>query len=144
MPTFETISIPGAQARSATGKRAALMREYADYIQRVPRGEAGVLWVEDGETTQVIRRRLIAAADALGKRLEVHRSSDAVYFWTTPDTRRRGRFSRRNTLADTLRDYVGVLHSSEHGSGGDNLSRNTGERFAAGLFERYQRQHESA
>ena len=43
-----------------------------------------VLWDE------AIRRRLNAAATALGKRLEFRRAENAVYFWPS-DGRRRGR-----------------------------------------------------
>ncbi len=41
MPTFDTLPIGEARASSATGKRAALLREYAGYIERVGPGEAG-------------------------------------------------------------------------------------------------------
>ena len=37
------------------------------------------------------------------------------------------------TLADFLRGYLGVLHSSEHVPGGARLSENSGRKFAAGL-----------
>ncbi len=39
---------------------------------------------------QAIRRRLTAAAETLGKDLEVRRTADAVYFWPSVG-RRRGR-----------------------------------------------------
>ena len=81
MPTFDTLSIGEARARSATGKRAALLREYAGYIERVGPGEAGRLELGEGETTQAVRRRLSLAAEALGKRLEIRRTPGAVYFW---------------------------------------------------------------
>ncbi len=90
MPTFSTLPIGEARARSATGKRAALLQEYVGYIERVAPGEAGKLEAGEGETTQAIRRRLNAAAGALGKRLEFRRADSAVYFWSS-DGRRRGR-----------------------------------------------------
>ncbi|MXY60409.1 MAG: hypothetical protein F4Y96_08305 [Chloroflexi bacterium] len=90
MPTFSTLPIGEARARSATGKRAALLQEYVGYIERVAPGEAGMLQAGEGETTQAIRRRLNAAAEALGKRLEFRRTANAVYFWAS-DGRRRGR-----------------------------------------------------
>jgi hypothetical protein len=37
------------------------------------------------------------------------------------------------TLADFLRGYLGVLHSSEHVPGGARLSENSGRKFATGL-----------
>lgn len=90
MPAFSTLPIGEARARSATGKRAALLQEYVGYIERVAPGEAGKLEAGAGETTQAIRRRLNAAATALGKRLEFRRTEDTVYFWLS-DGRRRGR-----------------------------------------------------
>ena len=90
MPAFRTISIAEARANTATGQRAALLHEYMGYVQRVPPKEAGVLEAVEGETTQAIRRRLGAAAEALGKELVVRRAGDTVYFWAS-DGRRRGR-----------------------------------------------------
>ena len=90
MPTFSTLPIGEARARSATGKRAALLQEYVGYVERVAPGEAGKLEVGEGETTQAIRRRLNAAAEALGKKLEFRRTENAVYFWPS-EGRRRGR-----------------------------------------------------
>ncbi len=90
MPTFGTLSIGEARARSATGKRAEVLKEYVGYIQRVAPGEAGMLQAGEGETTQAIRRRLNAAAEALGKRLEFRRTGNAVYFWSS-EGRRHGR-----------------------------------------------------
>ncbi len=96
MPTFGTPAIGEARARSAAGKRAVLPQEYVDYIQRVAPGEAGKLEFGEGEMTQAIRRRLNAAAEALGKRLEFRRTENAVYFWAS-DGRRRGR-PRKNPV----------------------------------------------
>ena len=90
MPTFGTLSIGEARARSVTGKRAALLQEYAGYIQRIAPGEAGMLEPGEGETTQAIRRRLNAAAEALGSTLETRRNGNTVYFWVS-EGRRRGR-----------------------------------------------------
>ena len=90
MPTFSTLPIGEARARSATGKRAVLLQEYVGYIERVAPGEAGKLEVAEGETTQAVRRRLSAAAEALGKRLEFRHAENAVYFWLS-DGRLRGR-----------------------------------------------------
>ena len=90
MPTFGIVPIGEARANTVAGQRAALLQEYAGYIQRVPSGEAGKLEPGEGETTQAIRRRLTAAAETLGKDLEVRRTAGAVYFWPS-DGRRRGR-----------------------------------------------------
>ena len=97
MPTFDTIPLKEAQANSATGQRAALLQEYMGYIQILAPGQAGKLEPGDGETTQALRRRLTAAAEALGKELQVRRSANVVYFWT-PETPRRGR-PRKNPTA---------------------------------------------
>ena len=90
MPTFDTLPLNEARASSATGQRAALLQEYMGYVQCVGPGQAGKLEPGDGETTQAVRRRLNAAAEALGKELQVRRSANAVYFWTQ-ETPRRGR-----------------------------------------------------
>ncbi|MDE2838671.1 MAG: hypothetical protein OXL97_14385 [Chloroflexota bacterium] len=90
MPTFDIVSVGEARSSSATGKRAALIQEYIGYIQRVAPGEAGRLTVSEGETTQALRRRLNAAAEALGTSLDVRRTANAVYFWGA-ERRRRGR-----------------------------------------------------
>ena len=50
----------------------------------------------EGETTQAIRRRLNAASEALGKSLEIRRTANAVYFWSS-EGRRRGR-PRKNPV----------------------------------------------
>ncbi len=41
------------------------------------------------------------------------------------------------TLADFLRDHIGVLHSSEHVSGGARMSESCGEKLTAGLLEKH-------
>ena len=90
MPTFDTVPIGEARANTVTGQRAALLQEYVGYIQRVAPEQAGKLEPGEGETTQAIRRRLTAAAETLGKDLEVRRTAGAVYFWAS-EGRRRGR-----------------------------------------------------
>ena len=42
----------------------------------------------------------------------------------------------QRTLADLLKGYVGVLHSSEHAPGGAAMSEDTGKKFAAGLLKK--------
>ncbi len=91
MPTFTLLTIPQAQARSATGKRAQLLQEYMDYLGRVPAGQAGQLQAGPGETTNAVRRRLGAAAKATGKKLVMRRSNDMVFFWVQPGSGRRRR-----------------------------------------------------
>ena len=100
MPTFSVLLASEARGQSIGGKRAELLQEYTGYIQRVSPGEAGVLTMGEGETTQAGPPRLNAASEALGKSLEVRRTANAVYFWSS-EGRRRGR-PRKNpvTLAD--------------------------------------------
>ena len=89
MPTFDILPLDEARANSATGQRAALLQEYMGYIQILAPGQAGKLEPGVGETTQAIRRRLNAAAETLGKELQVRRSPNAVYFWA-PEAPRLG------------------------------------------------------
>ena len=96
MPTFSIVLATEARASAATGKRTELLQEYIGYIQRVSAGEAGLLKVAEGETTQAVRRRLNTAAEALGKNLEIRRTANAVYFWSS-EGRRRGR-PRKNPI----------------------------------------------
>ena len=81
MPTFDKMAINEARARSATGKRAALLKEYMAYILQLSGDEDGVLQPASDETTQAIRRRLKAAALVLGTTLEVRRPGGGVFFW---------------------------------------------------------------
>ncbi|MEX2430489.1 MAG: hypothetical protein WD645_01045 [Dehalococcoidia bacterium] len=93
MPKFEVLPINEAQANSATGKRAQILREYMGYIEQVPLGQAGRLQAGPGETISAVRRRLGAAAKALGKSLIIRRTNDQVYFWIEGQDgrKRRGR-----------------------------------------------------
>ena len=95
--TFDILPLNEARANNATGQRVALLQEYMGYIQRVAFGQAEKLEFGEGEPTQAVRRRLNAAAEALGKELQVRRSANAVYFWT-PEAPRRGR-PRKNPAA---------------------------------------------
>ena len=90
MPTFSIVMASEARASITSAKRAEVLGEYIGYIQRIGPGEAGMLTAGEGETTQAIRRRLGAAAEMLGRSLEVRRSGNAVYFWAQ-EGRRRGR-----------------------------------------------------
>ncbi len=95
MPTFDVLTLGEAQASSVTGKRAQILREYMGYIERVPDGQAGKLQPAQGETTNALRRRLGAAALALGKTLTIRKAEGTIYFWVeTGNGRRRGRRPR--------------------------------------------------
>jgi hypothetical protein len=91
MPTFNVLSLNEAQANSATGKRAQILKEYIGYIEQVPPGQAGRLQASGNETASAVRRRLGAAAKALGKSLTIKRANDQVYFWVEDGPPRRGR-----------------------------------------------------
>ncbi len=96
MPRFELVSVQEALAKSASGKRAKILREYLGYIEQLAAGQAGRLQVTEGETVATIRRRLGAAAKFGGKDLVIKRVGDEVYFWvqaqgTGTAGRRRGR-----------------------------------------------------
>ena len=100
MPKFEVLPINEAQAGSASGKRAQILREYMGYIEQVPPGQAGRLQSGSGETISAVRRRLGAAAKALGKSLIIRRSNDQVYFWIEgQDGRKRRGRKPKNAVA---------------------------------------------
>ncbi len=40
------------------------------------------------------------------------------------------------TAYDSLKDFVGVIHSGEYVAGGAKLSERTGEKFAEGLLQK--------
>ena len=101
MPTFELLSKQEAQLALMTGKRAEQLKEYVGYIEQRQPDQVGKLTAGEGETTAAIRRRLGAAAELLGKSLEVNRQGNDVYFWEEGDgvaTRRRRR--RRAAAAE--------------------------------------------
>ena len=81
MPDFDTISLNEAQLLSSTGKRAAIIREYVSYIERVTPGQAGRLAPSQGESLTAVRRRLGAAARHLDKSITIRRGEGQVYFW---------------------------------------------------------------
>jgi hypothetical protein len=42
-------------------------------------------------------------------------------------------------MADYLKDFIGVLHSSEFVKGGAQLSKDSGKKFTAILLKKHQR-----
>lgn len=100
MPKFDLVAIDEALLKTATGKKAQILREYMGYIEQVPEGKAGVLRASEGERTGSVRRRLGAAARVAGKQLTIKRVGLEVYFWAKaqsgPALRRGGRRSRRS------------------------------------------------
>ena len=43
------------------------------------------------------------------------------------------------TLADYLKDHIGVIDSGEHVPGGAHMSEDTGKKFAEGMVEKRRR-----
>ena len=85
MPAFELLSKQDARLALMTGKRAEQLKEYVGYIKRRQPDQVGKLTAGEGESTAAIRRRLGAAAEILGRSLEVNRQGNDVYFWEEGD-----------------------------------------------------------
>jgi hypothetical protein len=45
MPEFTVMPVKEAQLRTISGRQGMFMNEYADYIQQLPKGQAGKLHV---------------------------------------------------------------------------------------------------
>ncbi len=102
MPKFELVSMEEAMMKSATGKRAEVLRKYLGYIQQLKEGEAGKLQAAEGEKVAAVRRRLGIAAKAAGKELAIRRVGDEIYFWVkSQDKGRPKRRGRKPRKADT-------------------------------------------
>jgi hypothetical protein len=81
MPEFTTVSVQEAQLRTIAGRQGSIMNGYAEYIQKLPTGQAGKLHVLEQENPLTIRRRLVTAAKALDIKLIIKRSGTDLYFW---------------------------------------------------------------
>ena len=82
MPGFRRVSREETSSRQPTANPAlARLKQYQGYIKKVPAGETGRLTPGKGETSAALRRRLGAAANALGIKLTVKRVGDRVFFW---------------------------------------------------------------
>ena len=96
MPEFEVISRQEAKARSDTGKRSQILREYVEHVESLGTDQAGRITLSPGETVATVRRRLGAAIKATGKNVQIKRVGAEIYFWEEPVKRRGGR-PRKNT-----------------------------------------------
>ena len=67
MPTFDLVPKPEAELKTASGKRAMIIKEYVEYLNQLQDGHAGRLQPVGGEGIMTVRRRIGAAAKALGK-----------------------------------------------------------------------------
>ena len=82
MPGFRRVSREEtSNRRPAISPALARLQQYEAYIKKVTPGETGRLTPGEGETPAALRRRLGAAAKALGVQLTVKRVGDRVYFW---------------------------------------------------------------
>ena len=100
MPKMELMSIDEAMMKTATGRRAKVLQEYLGYIGQLKAGQAGKLEPDEGETAAAVRRRIGAAAKALGKEVVIKGVGEEVYFWVQPTRRRRGRRGSGQTAAE--------------------------------------------
>ena len=81
LPEFTTVSVQEAQIRTIPGRQGKSINEYADYVQQVPKGQAGKLTIGGDEKHTTVRRRLATAAKAMNIPLTIKRSGTDVYFW---------------------------------------------------------------
>ena len=95
MPKFRSLSLAEAMIKTASGKRAQVIKEYLGFIERLGPDEAGHLQVDEGESIAAVRRRLGDAARQAGLDLRIRRTGEEIYFWVEKVTRRRR--SRRSS-----------------------------------------------
>lgn len=97
MPEFELVSRQEAMARSDTGKRSQVIREYVEHVERLGPDQAGRVTLSPGETMATVRRRLGAAIKATGKNVRIRRVGTDIYFWEESVKRRGGRPRKYST-----------------------------------------------
>ena len=81
MPGFRRVAREEVSGRPAVSPALLRLKQYQAYIKKVTPGVTGRLTPSKGETPAAVRRRLGAAAKALGVRLTVKRVGDRVFFW---------------------------------------------------------------
>ncbi len=82
MPGFRRVSREETSSRVQTvSPSLARLKQYQGYIKKVAPGLTGRLTPSKGETPAAVRRRLGAAAAAMGVKLTVKRVGDRVFFW---------------------------------------------------------------
>ena len=98
LPTFEFLSARDVHIElTLRGSRGAVLREYMGYIEQLDPEHAGRLTAEESESTATVRRRLGAAAQLLGKSLEVAGDGRVVYFREGEDDRQHRRGGPRRS-----------------------------------------------
>ena len=81
MPGFRRVSREETSRRPAVSPALAQLKQYQGYVKKITPGQTGRLTPAKGETPAAVRRRLGAAAKALGVQLTVKRVDDQVFFW---------------------------------------------------------------
>ena len=106
MPEFTTVPVQEAQIRTTPGRQGKFINEYADYIQQVPKGQAGKLRIGEDEKHTAVRRRLVSAAQAMNIPLIIKRSGNDLYFWRqdggAKQPRRKRSYTRRMRSQDEI------------------------------------------
>ncbi len=115
MPEFTTVSVQEAMVRTIPGRQGKFMKEFIDYIQQVPLGQAGKLYVVEQENPLTIRRRLVTAAQALDVPLIIKRSGKDVYFWREGRGEEEPRTKRRYTRRGKRQEETAEQYFSETG-----------------------------
>ncbi|HEX2243919.1 MAG TPA: hypothetical protein VHK27_11850, partial [Gammaproteobacteria bacterium] len=126
MPEFTTVSVQEAQLRTIPGRQGKYVSESADYLLKLPHGQAGKLTIGESEKHTTIRRRLTVAANALDIHIIIKRSGNELYFWREngideqPRTKRRytrrGRSQEERTVPDQPGDELGMVAQGILGS----------------------------
>jgi hypothetical protein len=104
MPDFEIVSLHEAQFRTISRRQGKFLNQYADYIHQLSSRQAGKLSPVGKEKPATIRRRLQAAATALGTKLIIKRSGENIYFWSE---------DRGDEQPKTKRSYTRRMRSEE-------------------------------
>src|SRR4051794_15138992 len=87
MATFSTLSLDEAQ-RAVLPPRRATQAKYQEYVRGITADSAGQLELGPEDRPITERARLKAAANALGKNLEIRRRGNTMVFWETTAPRR--------------------------------------------------------
>src|ERR671914_2361817 len=124
MPEFTTVPVQEAQIRTIPGRQGTFINEYADYIQQVPKGQAGKLRIREHEKHTTVRRHLVKAAQAMNSTLIIKRSGTDIYFWSEGNDAIQPRCGRprRGRAGDNLPPQQfgtpeEVKHPAENGHG---------------------------
>lgn len=109
MARFETVSLEQAPRDAKPRRRhSRIVTQYIGYIRQLKRGMAGFLQPGEGETLQVLRRRLGTAAKLSGKALVIKQAENQLYFWlqAPPTPRRRGEHPAEQQSGDATASSV--------------------------------------